>query len=248
MRDGSTEYVVCLGYADPAIRAAQRSVQDRQAIQGPGGRPRGPNRTADDPVTLIYTGRKPLPGVPVDVLYPLMGRACAAAICPRRRRWCGAAQRAGSPSAATDIYPQEWTAADDRKHEIDGTLATLKRVLFPPWRDRKGPYHAPWLAGRYWVAGRGHRRDGRFFACEVEKLDQIKAELREKCRAVRFEITHSVLKPDGPDPAEVLRTAPSRDIGCPDLSTSSTVAGWMPPWMVPTPAEGASSTHAPPDG
>ena len=68
MRDGSTEYVVCLGYTDPAIRAAQRSVQDRQAIQGPAGRPRGPNRTADDPVTLIYTGRKPLPGVPVDVL------------------------------------------------------------------------------------------------------------------------------------------------------------------------------------
>src|ERR1700750_3459920 len=64
----AAEYVVCLGYADPPIHRAQQSVQDRQAIQGPAGRPRGPNRTADDPVTLIYTGRKPLPGVPVDVL------------------------------------------------------------------------------------------------------------------------------------------------------------------------------------
>jgi hypothetical protein len=62
------EYVICLGYTDPAIRAAQRSVQDRQAIQGPAGRGRGPNRTADDPLLLIYTGRKPLPGVPVDWL------------------------------------------------------------------------------------------------------------------------------------------------------------------------------------
>jgi hypothetical protein len=68
MRDGTTEYVVCLGYTDPAIRAAQRSVQDRQAIQGPAGRPRGPNRTVEDPVTLIYTGHTPLPGVPVDYL------------------------------------------------------------------------------------------------------------------------------------------------------------------------------------
>jgi hypothetical protein len=91
-------------------------------------------------------------------------------------------------------------------------------------------------------------RDGRVFACEVEKLDQIETELREKCRAVRFEITHPVLKPDGPDPAEVLRTAPSRDIGCPDLSTSSTETDWLPPWMIPAPAEGASSTRAPPDG
>ena len=64
-------------------------------------------------------------------------------------------------------------------------------MLFPPWRTTKGLVTRPWLTGRYWVAGRGHRRDGRFFACQVEKLDQIKAELREKCRAVRFEITYA---------------------------------------------------------
>ena len=95
-------------------------------------------------------------------------------------------------------------------------------MLFPPWRTAKGRVTRPWLTGRYWVAGRGHRRDGRFFACEVEKRDQIKAELREKCRAVRFEITHHVLKPDGPDLAEVLRTAPSRDTCRRGLSTSAT--------------------------
>ena len=48
---------------------------------------------------------------------------------------------------------------------------------------------------------------------------------------MRFEITHHVLKPDGADQAEVLRTAPSNDTGWPDLSTSATAADWMPPWM-----------------
>ena len=95
------------------------------------------------------------------------------------------------------IYRQEWTGADDRKHEIGSTLATLKRVLFPPWRTAKGLATRPWCTGLYWVAGRGYRRDGRFFACPVDDLDTMKAELREKCRAVRFEITHHVLKPDG---------------------------------------------------
>jgi hypothetical protein len=60
------------------------------------------------------------------------------------------------------IYLQEWTGADDRRHEIGGTLATLKRILFSPWPATKGLATRPWLAGRYWVAGRGHRRDGRF--------------------------------------------------------------------------------------
>jgi hypothetical protein len=38
------------------------------------------------------------------------------------------------------IYPQEWTAAHGRRHEIGGTLATLKRVLF---RVRRA---LPWAA------------------------------------------------------------------------------------------------------
>jgi hypothetical protein len=95
------------------------------------------------------------------------------------------------------IYPKPWTASDDRKYEIGGALTTLKRVLFPPWRTVKGRVVRPWCAGRYWVVGRGFRHEGRFFACAVDKLDQVKAELREKCRAVRFEITHQVLKPGG---------------------------------------------------
>ena len=248
MSDRSIEYVVCLGYADPAIRAAQRSVQDRQAIQGPAGRPRGPNRTADDPVTLIYTGRKPLPGVPVDVLF----RSWGAHAPPRFVRAVAAGRIVdGSPDRnrlLPSIYPQWWTGADDRKHEIGGTLTTLRRVLFPPYRVAKGLARRPWLAGRYYVAGRGHRRDGRLFACPVDELDAMKAELRETCRAVRFEITHHVLKPGGPDLAEVLRAAPKREANCPDLSTSSTDADRMPSWMVSTPAAGASSTRAPPDG
>jgi hypothetical protein len=248
MRDGSTEYVLGLGFSDPAIRAAQRSVQDRQAIQGPGGRPRGPNRTADDPVSLIYTGRKPLPGVPVDVLI----RSWGAHAPPRFLRAVadGVVLHSGPDRCRLrpDIYPQEWTAADDRRHELGGTLATLKRVLFPPWRNAKGRARRPWCVGRYWVAGRGHRRDGRSFACEIEQLDQVKAELRAKCRALRFEVTHHVLKPDGPDPAEVLRSAPSKNSDCAGLSTSEAEAERMPPWMVWTAAEGSSSTRAPPDG
>ena len=248
MRDGSTEHVVCLGYANPVIRAAQHSVADRQAIQGPAGRPRGPNRTADDPVTLIYTGRKPLPGVPVDVLL----RSWGAHAPPRFVRAVAAGRIVdGSPDRSRllpSIYRQEWTGADDRKHEIGGTLATLKRVLFPPWRTTKGLATRPWCTGLYWVAGRGYRRDGRFFASPVDDLDAMKSELRAKCRAVRFEIIHHVLKPDGPHNAEVLRTAPINDTGWPDLSTSTTADDWSPPWMVPTPAGGTSSTRAPPDG
>ena len=248
MRDGSTEYVVCLGYANPAIRAAQQSVTDRQAIQGPAGRPRGPNRTADDPVTLIYTGRKPLPGVPVDVLL----RSWGAHAPPRFVRAVAAGRIVeGSPDRRRllpSIYRQEWTGADDRKHEIGGTLAALKRVLFPPWRTAKGLVTRPWCTGLYWVAGRGYRRDGRFFACPVDELDTIRAELRAQCRAVRFEITHHVLKPDSADQAEVLRTTPSSDTCRADLSTSAAPDDWVPPRMTPTPTEGASSTRAPPDG
>jgi hypothetical protein len=240
MRDGSTE---C-----PAIRAAQRSVQDRQAIQGPGGRPRGPNRTADDPVTLIYTGRKPLPGVQVDVLI----RSWGAHAPPRFVRAVadGVVLHSGPDRCRLrpDLYPQEWTAADDRRHELGGTLATLKRVLFPPGRIANGRATRPWCIGLYWVAGRGFRSDGRFFACEVEQLDQVQAELRQKCRAVRFEITHHVLKPDGPDPAEVLRNAPSKDSDSAGLSASRPAARSMPPWMIPTSAQGAAATRAPPDG
>ena len=103
------EYVICLGYTDPAIRAAQRSVQDRQAIQGPAGRARGPNRTADDPLPLIYTGRKPLPGVPVDCALALMGRACPAAVRPRRRRRQDRGGQPGSQPVAAEDLPQEWT-------------------------------------------------------------------------------------------------------------------------------------------
>ena len=246
MRDGSIEYVPCLGYTDPAIRAAQRSVTDRQAIQGPAGRPRGPNRTAADPVTLIYTGRKPLPEMPIDVLI----RSWGAHAPPRYVRAVAAGRIVeSSPDRSRllpEIYRQEWTGADDRRHEIGGTLAALRRVLFPPWRTAKGLATRSWCTGLYWVAGRGYRRDGRFFACPVDDLDAMKAELREKCRAVRFEITHHVLKPN--DQAEVLRTAPIYNAGWAGLSTSAPAADRMTPWMTPTPADGASSTRAPPDG
>jgi hypothetical protein len=110
------------------------------------------------------------------------------------------------------IYREQWTANDDRRHEIGGTLATLKRVLFPPWRTTKGLATRPWCAGLYWVAGRGYRRDGRFFACPADEIEAMKAELRAKCRSVRFEITHAVLKPDGL--SEVLRTAPKGHLVC----------------------------------
>jgi hypothetical protein len=181
------EYVICLGYTDPAIRAAQRSVQDRQAIQGPAGRGRGPNRTADDPLLLIYTGRKPLPGVPVDWLL----RSWGAHAPPRFVRAVAAGRIVeGSP--------------DRSRLLIGGTLATLKRVLFPPFGASRPVHSCPYIFGRcaglYWVAGRGHRREGRFFACPVEQLEDMKRELRDKCRAVSFVITHDVLKPDSLPP------------------------------------------------
>ncbi|MFL5253944.1 MAG: hypothetical protein ACJ8AI_13815 [Rhodopila sp.] len=242
MRDGTIDYVICLGYTDPRIAAAQRSVQDRQAIQGPAGRPRGPNRTAADPVTLIYTGKKPLPGVPVDVIF----RSWGAHAPPRFVRAVAAGRIVESAPdrhrLLEEIYPQAWTGADDRRHEIGGTLATLKKVIFPAFRLSGGVATRPWLAGHYWVAGRGHRRDGRFFACPADEGEAMKAELRDKCRAVRFE--YALLTPD----REVTRTAPSIPLAEGILVTSPDDDDQMPPWMIPARAEGAAGLRAPPDG
>ena len=155
MRDGSTEYVVCLGYTDPAIRAAQQSVTDRQAIQGPAGRPRGPNRTADDPVTLIYTGRKPLPGVPVDVLL----RSWGAHAPPRFVRAVAAgrivARQSGSqPVASVDLPARvdrrRRSQARDRRHARHAEARAVPAVA-----HRQGPRDAALV---HWpLLGRGPR-------------------------------------------------------------------------------------------
>ena len=147
MRDGSTEYVVCLGYANPAIRAAQQSVTDRQAIQGPAGRPRGPNRTADDrAVPDLYRAQAAARRARRCVA-SFMGRACAAAVRPRRRGRKDCARQSGSQPVASVDLPARVDGFDDRKHEIGSTIATLKRVLFPPWRTAKGLSTRPWCTG-----------------------------------------------------------------------------------------------------
>jgi hypothetical protein len=232
--------------ATPTRRSVRRNGRCRTVRRSKVRQGAGAVRTADDPLLLIYTGRKPLPGVPVDWLL----RSWGAHAPPRFVRAVAAGRIVeGSPDRSRllpKIYGQEWTGRDDRRHEIGGTLATLKRVLFPPFGAARGRAAQPWCSGLYWVAGRGHRREGRFFACPVEQLEDMKRELRDKCRAVSFVITHDVLKPDSP--AEVLRTPPRSYTDGPILSTSPTPADCTPPWMIPTPAEGASSTRAPPDG
>jgi hypothetical protein len=63
---------------------------------------------------------------------------------------------------------------------------------------------------------------------------------------VKFEITHHALRPDDSLPAEVLRTAPSRDISGQGLSTSGVGPCREPSWMPPTPAAGVSTMSVPP--
>lgn len=241
MADGGTEWVRSTQYEHPAACEANEAVRERQSEQGVGGRPRAPNRTADDPVTTFNVGRPVVPHLQVDYLIrhagqhapPRFVRAVAAGLVvdsgPDRHR------------LHPTIYTRTHTAEYDRPFEVGGFAETLGRVLCPAWQP-SGPRER-WVIGRYWVDGRGHRRDGRLFSCPESLLAICEALLEETCRATEFKITGYL----GGGPDEVTRTRLKTEIE-PILGTyleDGDGDGDHPPLM---PSPQGDEARAPPDG
>jgi hypothetical protein len=245
MRGGGTEWIPSQTYAHPAAREASEAVRERQAIQGAGGRPRGPNRGPDNPVTTMHVGFNAVPHMENDVLIRGPGQHAP-------ERFVRAMARGFMVDSAPDrmrlhpkIYKAAWTAEYDRKSETGGFLATVRRVLFPVWQ-RQGPT-IPMCAGRYWVAGRGHRREGRAFVCSATMLEDVKALLRERCRATDFQITDRCLKPD----LELTRTQLNSLLLNPSLATygpAEHFAAIPPAWLAGMAAKPPEVERPPPDG
>ena len=142
MRDGAVALVPSMEYQHPAARQAQAAVRDRQAMQGPGGRPRGAMRDADHPVLSIYVGTSPIPGKVVDFVLSgpqqfapdrfvrMVAADLAVASGPDRHR------------LHPEIYAKPRTAEYDMPREAGGYLGTLQRMLYPhggaTGRDRRG--------------------------------------------------------------------------------------------------------------
>ena len=193
MRDGGVTLVPSMEYQHPAAREAQAAVRDRQAMQGPGGRPRGAMRDADNPVLSIYVGTSPIPGKVMD--YVLSGPQQLA---PDRfvRMVASDLAVASGPDRHRlhpEIYPKPRTAEYDMPREAGGYLVTLQRVLFPEWWGERP--RSAWITMRYWVKGRGNRSDGRIAACPIGRIAWAKDRLRDSCQAVRIEITSEVHRP-----------------------------------------------------
>jgi hypothetical protein len=206
MKGGGITLVPSMDYQHPSAIEAQASVRERQAMQGPGGRPRAAGRTADNPVTLIYVGTSPLPGIEFDIVItgPEQFASDRSVRMAATGLWVGS--RLDRHRVHSEIYPKPHTADYDIKREAGGTIETLQRVLYPSWwKDRP---REDWIELRYWVAGRGNRTPGRVAACKVGAVSEAKERLRVVCGAVRIELVAEVRRPA----QEVTRMPVSKDI------------------------------------
>jgi len=193
MKSGGVTLVPSMEFARRAAREAQAAVRERQAIQGPGGRPRGANRTAANPVLNIYVGTTPVPGLALDAIV-----TSASELAPDRFLTMAAdglvvASGLDRHRVHPTIYPKRHTADYDTPREVGGMIETLQRVLYPAWWGNRP--RETWLVLRYWVGGRGNRQAGRVAACPVGEVMYAKNRLREACGAVRFEIVAEVERP-----------------------------------------------------
>jgi hypothetical protein len=180
-------------YEHPAAREAQAAVRDRQAMQGPGGRPRAAMRGSNNPVLSIYVGTAPIPEQVFDFVVSgpeqlapdrfvrMAATNLAVASGPDRHR------------LYPDIYAKLRTAEYDMPREADGFLPTFQRVLYPAWWGERP--RSTWVELRYWVKGRGNRGDGRVAVCPTGRISWAKERLRDACGAVRIEIVAKVHRP-----------------------------------------------------
>jgi hypothetical protein len=189
LRDGRSVEVNVPDYEHPAAAAALRSVRDFDVMQGPFGRPRGPNRTAADPVTIIDVGSH----IPRAVDYLITSPAQYA---PDRFVRMAAEgllvpSSVGRRRLHPAIYPKEWTGQNDKRNEAGGFLATALRVISPEWRA--GPREA-WAIGHYWRTGHAHREAGEPFVCRHRDLAMHMAALRDREGADRV-VVERVIRP-----------------------------------------------------
>jgi hypothetical protein len=193
MRDGRVSLVPSMEYEHPAAREAQAAVRDRQAMQGPGGRPRAAMRGSNNPVLSIYVGTSPIPGQVFDYVVSgperfapdrfvrMMATDLAVASGPDRHR------------LHPDVYAKLRTAEYDMPREAGGFVATVQRVFYPVWWGERP--RSTWVHLRYWVKGRGNRGDGRVAVCPMGRISWAKERLRDACSAVRIEIVAELHRP-----------------------------------------------------
>jgi hypothetical protein len=193
MKGGGITLVPSMDYQHPAAIEAQASVRERQAMQGPGGRPRATSRTADNPNTLIYVGTSPLPGVEHECVITGPEQFAPDRFVRMAATVLVVASGLDRHRVHSEIYPKPHTADYDIKREAGGTIETLQRVLYPSWwKDRP---REDWIELRYWVDGRGNRKPGRIAACKVGAVSEAKERLRVACGAVRIELVAVVRRP-----------------------------------------------------
>jgi hypothetical protein len=87
------------------------------------------------------------------------------------------------------------------------------------------------------VHGRGNRRDGRQAICATGQVSAAKAMLRDKCKAVRFEITGELQRP----PVEVARLPDPIDLSW----TIGSLPGLPSRSLIPQLAEEPDAEHLP---
>jgi hypothetical protein len=219
MRDGSVSLVPSMEYEHPAARQAQAAVRDRQAMQGPGGRPRAAMRGRDNPVLSIYVGTSPIPGQVIDCVVSGPGQLAPDRFVRMAATDLAVASGPDRHRLYPDVYPKLRTAEYDMPREAGGFVPTLRRVLYPVWWGERP--RAPWVVMRYWVKGRGNRGDGRVAVCPTERISWAKDRLRDACSAVRIEIVAEVHRPglevprmgERDDFTWILGTSPSAPAG-----------------------------------
>jgi hypothetical protein len=238
MRDGSSVIVDVPGYEHPAAATALRSVRDFDVMQGPFGRPRGPNRTAANPVLIIDVGSHEPRDVLVDVLI-----THASEYAPDRFVMMAATGLMVEHSHARHrlhpkIYEKPWTGQNDKRLEEGGFIATALRVLCPPWRN--GPREAL-VIGRYWVTGHAHRDQGVLFVSTFRQLNEHVQAMRDRLGAVRFAFDREIW----PAPTVEELTINLQSRVSPTFIVSS---GAAPDAPAGAPPESTYRTDHPPDG
>lgn len=230
MTDGGSVSVPVWDYAHPAAAAANREVAAFDSMQGVFGRPRAPNRTAANPLLSIDVSKIPPRDVQVDFLITSPTQYAPDRMVCMLAEGLAVEGSRDRHRVHPAIYPHGWTGQNDRRLEAGGFLATVLRVLSPPWRQ--GPREA-WVVGRYWPAGRGRRTEGRTFVSTVRQLALSMLVLRERCGADRIvvdreiragEVTINPVKQD--KPAFIVTSPDLPAEGAVSASVESIIAGW----------------------
>jgi hypothetical protein len=245
MKDGTVRLVPSMEFSHPAAIEAQEAWRERQAIQGPGGRPRAIRRTASTAVLSLYVGTTPIPTMRFDAV--IRGPGDLAAERTLRMIAGGVAFQSAHTRhrLLPDIYPKLWTADYDIARERGQSatapaafLAMLRRVLTPSWDSGR---REAWAVVRWWRGrSQGNRRAGELAAAPVSRLRALK----------------DTLLADGATQIEVVADIQPRGTRGPVLELDRNPQNQDDSWVLPTSWRrprgdvnaSASWRTAPPDG